>query len=214
MPSLKINEIYHSVQGESSFTGLPCVFIRTSGCSLRCRWCDTDYAFYQGTERSIEEILTEVKSYGCPLVEVTGGEPLDQPETFELLKTLCNEGYTVLLETGGHRSIEAVDPRVHCIVDVKCPGSHMERRNHWVNFNYVSKKDEVKFVIAHEEDYLWARDLVRLHRLDEKTHLLFSVVDGELEPQTLVEWILRDHLPVRFQLQLHKVVWGKNAKSV
>ncbi len=211
---LKVNEIYQSIQGESSFAGLPCIFIRTSGCSLRCSWCDTAYAFYEGKERSFESILEEIAKYNCFLVELTGGEPLDQKNAYLFLTALCDAGYTVLLETGGHRPIATLDPRVHCIMDVKCPTSRMKKSNRWENLQHVSKKDEVKFVIGNREDYEWALGIVHNYRLSEITNPLFAPVHDELHPRQLTEWILADKAPVRFQVQLHKYIWGKDAQGV
>lgn len=205
---LKINEIYHSIQGESSFVGLPCVFIRTTGCSLRCRWCDTTHAFQEGEELDFEQILTRVSSYGIPLVELTGGEPLDQEPSYDLLHELCEKGYTVLIETSGHRPIETIDPRVHRIVDVKCPSSRMQKMNRLENLQHVNKKDEVKFVIANREDFDWAAQMVKEHDLVNRTRPLFSPVFGELEGRQLADWIVLDKLQVRFQTQLHKSLWG------
>lgn len=212
--NLKINEIYHSIQGESSFAGLPCVFIRTTGCSLRCRWCDTDYAFQGGEVRSIASILDEVKNYHCQLVELTGGEPLDQKGSIDLLKALCDTGYTVLMETGGHLSLENVDSRVHCIMDVKCPSSKMSKLNRLENLKRITKKDEVKFVIADRNDYEWAIQKVDEYHLSEVSNPIFSPVYEELSPMVLAQWILEDQKPIRFQIQQHKYIWGKDTKGV
>lgn len=205
---LKVHEIFYSLQGESTFAGRPCVLVRLTGCQMRCRWCDTEYAFYEGGWRSLDEILAEVASYRCPLVEVTGGEPLLQPGTLPLLAALADRGYEVLLETGGGLDVSAVDPRVRRIVDVKCPGSGEAEANRWENLDHLRASDEVKLVIADEADYHWARRVVAEHRLAERCPVLFSPVAGEIEPRRLAEWILRDRLPVRFQLQLHKLLWG------
>lgn len=211
---LKINEIYYSLQGESSFTGLPCVFIRTTGCSLRCHWCDTEHAFYEGKTHSLEAILQTIEPYQCPLVLLTGGEPLDQKASYDLLRLLCEAGYTVLVETGGHRSIAEVDPRVHCIVDMKCPSSGMVKANRFKNLEIVSKKDEVKFVIGTREDYLWAMEIVKQYRLSEVSNPLFSPVHEALPAAELAQWILADKSKVRMQIQQHKVIWGKDATGV
>lgn len=212
--SLKINEIYHSIQGESSFMGIPCVFIRTSGCSLRCRWCDTEYAFNQGGIRSIGSILRQVATFQCKLVELTGGEPLDQPASLELMTRLCDEGYQVLLETGGHRPIAEVDPRVHRIVDVKCPGSKMQKSNIMENLEQVGQKDEVKFVVGDREDFDFAAKVVKDYELSKKSNPIFSPVFGELRPDLLAQWIIDEGLEVRFQIQQHKYVWGEDAVGV
>ncbi len=212
---LVVNEIFFSIQGESSWMGFPCVFVRLTYCDLRCVWCDTKYAFYEGTEMTIDEIIEKVKSYNCKLVEITGGEPLLQENSLKLMQRLCDENFTVLLETGGHRDISKVDPRVHIIMDIKCPGSKMNHRNRWENINHLTKKDEVKFVIKDRTDYEWAKDVINRFNLTEKVGtILFSLVFGEIEPITLVEWILEDKLPVRFQLQMHKYIWAPNTRGV
>ena len=211
---LEINEVYYSIQGESSFVGRPCVFVRTARCSLRCRWCDTTYAFEVGIKRTFTDLYAEIARYQCPLVEVTGGEPLDQPNTYPFLRELCDQGYQVLIETGGHRPIEIIDPRVHIIMDLKCPSSKMMKRNRLENLAHLSRKDEVKFVIGNREDYEWAREMVKNHQLSQSTQPLFSPVFGELPPAELVEWIKADKLAVRFQLQLHKIIWDPQTKGV
>ena len=214
MKKLKINEIYYSIQGESTKAGLPCVFIRLTFCNLRCTYCDTEYAFYEGKDLSIEEILHEVKKYDCNLVEVTGGEPLFQKECVDLMKVLCDEGFEVLLETGGSLPIKEVDERVKIIIDLKCPSSGMTKKNLYNNIDDLKKIDEVKFVIGNREDYDWSKEMLAKYDLGEKCVILFSVVFGKLEPVTLVEWILEDKLDVRFQLQMHKFIWEPNAKGV
>jgi 7-carboxy-7-deazaguanine synthase len=211
---LKINEIYHSIQGESSKAGLPCTFIRLTYCNLRCTYCDTAYAFYDGKEMDFNEILSEVNKYGCPLVEVTGGEPLFQKECIGLMDLLCNEGFEVLLETGGSLPINDIDKRVKIIMDLKCPSSGMIKKNLYENIEYLKPIDEVKFVIGTREDYEWTRDIIKQHSLTKICHVLFSVVFGMLEPVKLVEWILEDKLDVRFQLQMHKFIWEPTAKGV
>jgi 7-carboxy-7-deazaguanine synthase len=203
-----VTEVFHSLQGESTLAGRPCVFVRLTGCQMRCRWCDTEYAFHGGTWRTRDELLAEVAGFDCPLVEVTGGEPLLQPGTLPLLTALCDRGYEVLLETGGGLDVSGVDPRVRRIVDVKCPGSGEAEANRWENLDHLRSTDEVKLVIADEADYLWARRVLEERRLAEVCPVLFSPVAGEVEPRELAEWILRDGLPVRFQLQLHKLLWG------
>ncbi len=205
---LRVNEIFYSLQGESTRAGLPCVLIRLTGCHLRCRWCDTAYAFYEGEWLSRAEVLSRVAAFGCPLVELTGGEPLLQPGALPLLADLCDAGYEVLLETSGAVDVAPVDPRVRKILDVKCPGSGEAERNHWGNLDLLRPTDELKLVIADEADYRWARDLVLEWQLHRRCPVHFSPVAGELEPATLAEWILRDRLPVRLQLQLHKQLWG------
>lgn len=213
-PILRVTEIFHSIQGESSSAGQPCVFIRLTGCLLRCSWCDSAYTFSGGTEVTIEEVLAKVRGYGCPLVEVTGGEPLHQPEAFVLIERLCAEGYTVLIETSGAIDISPVDRRAHVILDVKCPGSGMTTRMDWDNLARVAGKDEVKFVIKDRADYEWASAIVLKHDLLERCTVLFGPVFGELEPRRLAEWILADRLPVRLQLQLHKYVWDPDMRGV
>lgn len=212
---LTVNEIFFSIQGESSWVGLPCVFVRLTYCDLRCIWCDTEYAFYEGTDMTIDEIIEKVKSYNCKLVEITGGEPLLQENSLKLMKRLCDENFTVLLETGGHRDISQVDPRVHIIMDIKCPGSKMSHKNRWENINYLSSKDEVKFVIKDRSDYEWAKEVINKFNLAERVGtILFSPVFGEIEPVEIVTWILEDKLPVRFQIQLHKYIWSPTARGV
>lgn len=211
---LKINEIYHSLQGEGSSAGLPCVFVRLTYCNLRCTHCDTEYAFYEGEDKSIDETIFEVKKYDCKLVEVTGGEPLFQSECYDLVKRLCDEGFDVLLETAGNMPIENVDSRVKIIMDLKCPSSKMEKKNLYDNINHLKLKDEIKFVIGSLEDYDWAKDIINKYNLNTKCEILFSVVFGELEPVTLVNWILEDKLDVRFQLQMHKYIWHPETKGV
>jgi len=211
---LKVNEIYYSVQGESTSAGLPCVFVRLTYCNLRCTYCDTEYAFYDGKDKSIEEIVEEVKKFGCKLVEVTGGEPLFQEECLPLMKLLCDEGFDVLLETGGSLSIENVDERVKIIMDLKCPSSGMLKKNFYKNVNFLKSTDELKFVIGNREDYDWAKDIIVKYNLTGICSILFSVVFGELEPITLVNWILEDKLDVRFQLQMHKYIWHPETKGV
>lgn len=211
---LKINEIFYSIQGESSKSGLPCVFIRLTYCNLRCTYCDTEYAFFDGKEMSIEEIISEVKRYKCNLVEVTGGEPLMQEDVFVLMSRLCNEGFDVMLETGGSISIKEVEKRVMIVMDLKCPSSNMLKKNLYSNIDYLKRNDEIKFVIGSKEDYDWAKAIIKTYRLVNKCDILFSVVYGELEPVKLVNWILEDKLKVRYQLQMHKVIWHPETKGV
>jgi 7-carboxy-7-deazaguanine synthase len=211
---LKVNEIYHSIQGESSKSGLPCVFVRLTYCNLRCTYCDTEYAFYEGEDKSIEEILIEVKKYKCNLVEVTGGEPLVQKESLDLMKRLCDEGFDVMLETGGSLSIKDVDERIMIVMDLKCPSSNMERKNLYENINFLKPKDELKFVIGNREDYDWSKEIISRYDFQNKSEILFSVVFGELEPVILVDWIIEDKLDVRYQLQMHKYIWHPETKGV
>lgn len=211
---LKVNEIYYSIQGESSKAGLPCVFVRLTYCNLRCVYCDTEYAFYEGVDKSIEEILTEVKKYDCRLVEITGGEPLVQNESIELMKRLCDDGFEVMLETGGSLPISPVDKRVTVILDLKCPSSRMMKKNLYENIEYLKPSDEVKFVIGTREDYDWSREIIKKYDLTNRCSVLFSVVFGELEPVQLVNWILEDKLKVRYQLQMHKIIWHPETKGV
>jgi 7-carboxy-7-deazaguanine synthase len=211
---LKVNEIYYSVQGESSKAGLPCIFIRLTYCNLRCTYCDTEYAFYEGKDYSIEEIFSEIKKYNCTLVEVTGGEPLVQQESVQLMKQLCDAGYEVIIETGGSLPIENIDKRVSVIMDLKCPSSKMMKKNRYENIKYLKLNDEVKFVVGSREDYEWSKNIIKEYELNKKCQLLFSVVFNSLEPVTLVNWILEDDLPVRFQLQMHKIIWNPTKKGV
>lgn len=212
---LKVNEIYYSVQGESTYAGLPCVFVRLTFCNLRCTYCDTEYAFYEGKDLSISEIIGEIKKYNCKLVEITGGEPLVQmDECLDLMKQLCDEGFEVLIETGGSLSIKDIDKRVKVIMDLKCPSSGMEKKNLYENINYLKHEDELKFVIGSREDYEWTVDVMKKYDLEKKCKILFSVVFGKLEPVQLVNWILEDKLNVRFQLQMHKIIWHPETKGV
>jgi 7-carboxy-7-deazaguanine synthase len=211
---LKVNEIYHSIQGESTKAGLPCVFVRLTYCNLRCTYCDTEYSFYEGKDHSIDEIIKEVKKYDCRLVEVTGGEPLVQDECLDLMKRLCDEGYELLLETGGSLPIKGVDKRVKIIMDLKCPSSQMTKKNLYENIGHLKLNDEIKFVIGNREDYDWTKEIITKYKLNDKCEVLFSVVFGMLEPLTLVNWVLEDKLNVRFQLQMHKFIWDPQAKGV
>jgi 7-carboxy-7-deazaguanine synthase len=206
--TLKISEIFYSLQGESSCVGLPTVFIRLTGCPLRCVWCDTEYAFSGGRNMTLSEILDETASHVSRRVCVTGGEPLAQKACLPLLAQLCDAGYEVSLETSGALDIAGVDPRVARIVDLKAPGSGEFDKNRWSNLALLNYRDELKFVIKDRTDYEWARDTLHEHHLDNRCPLLFSPVQGELPAQTLAEWILADHLPVRLQVQLHKLLWG------
>ncbi|HED08789.1 MAG TPA: radical SAM protein [Ignavibacteria bacterium] len=211
---LKVNEIFYSVQGESTHTGLPCIFVRLTFCNLRCTYCDTEYAFYNGEDLSINQIIERVKNYKCNLVEVTGGEPLMQEESYLLLQKLCDENFDVLLETGGSLPIKEVDKRVKIIMDLKCPSSGMLKKNLYDNLSYLKKTDELKFVIGTREDYEWSKNIIKEYSLSGKYEILFSTVFEELEPETLVGWILEDKLNVRFQLQVHKYIWDPKTKGV
>jgi 7-carboxy-7-deazaguanine synthase len=212
---LTINEIYTSIQGESTHAGRPCTFVRLTACDLRCSWCDTPYAFAEGRKMSLDEVVAEVDRLGCPVVEITGGEPLLQKEAPVLMARLLDAGRTVLLETGGHISLASVPRAVVKIVDVKCPGSGEAERHHWPNMDALAPHDEVKFVIKDRTDYEYARDVTsRLGLAERCAAVLFSPVHGVLDPKTLSAWILEDHLPVRLQLQLHKYIWGADVKGV
>jgi 7-carboxy-7-deazaguanine synthase len=210
-----INEIYFSVQGESTWAGLPCVFVRLTFCDLRCTYCDTEYAFYEGEKQSLGEIVDAVIAYDCPLVEVTGGEPLLQKNVLPLMTLLADAGRTVLLETSGAHDISAVDPRVHRIMDLKTPGSGEVERNLLSNIAHLTERDEVKFVIGSREDYEWSRAKLQEHRLAERCRaVLFSPIFGRIDPREIVEWVLADKLPVRFQLQMHKFIWTPTQRGV
>jgi 7-carboxy-7-deazaguanine synthase len=206
--SILLIETYLSVQGESTHAGRPCWFVRTARCNLRCRWCDSEFTFTGGTRRPVEEVVAEALASGAPVVEVTGGEPLLQRSSLEVMRRLCDAGRTVLLETGGSLPVDAVDPRVHRIVDLKCPGSGEAGRNRWENLPLLTARDEVKFVIAGRADYEWARGVIRERLGGSPATLLLSPVHGELAPADLAAWLLEDRLPARLNLQLHKFVWG------
>lgn len=205
---LRITEIFASIQGESTWVGLPTVFVRLTGCPLRCSWCDTAYAFTGGESRSLDEVLAEVARHGLKHMCVTGGEPLSQKGCLPLLSALCDAGYAVSLETSGALDIGAVDPRVSRIMDLKAPGSGEVERNLYDNIAQLKADDEVKIVLANADDYAWAKQQIATHRLAERCTVLLSPVAGELDPAQLAEWIVRDRLPVRFQLQLHKILWN------
>jgi 7-carboxy-7-deazaguanine synthase len=212
--SLMINEIFFSIQGESSNAGLPCVFVRLTYCNIRCSYCDTEYAFYEGKEMSLDEIIGKVQGYGCKLVEITGGEPLFQSNVHALMSRLCDGGFEVLVETGGSLDIGTVDQRVKRIVDFKCPSSAMMKKNLWGNVSHLKEGDEVKFVIGDREDYEWSKRMMNQYGILERCPVLMSVVFGKLEPVVLAEWILEDKLDVRFQLQMHKYIWSPETKGV
>ncbi len=211
---LKVNEIYLSVQGESSYTGLPCVFVRLTGCNLRCIWCDTAYAFYEGKSMSIDEIVGKVKNFGVKLIEITGGEPLMQENVYPLMNGLIEKGFQVLLETGGSLSLEKVPRDIIKIMDIKCPGSGEHKNNNLDNLKFLETKDEVKFVILNRHDYEWSRDLIHKYKIHEIAHILISPVYDKLELKEIVKWILEDKLPVRLQTQLHKAIWDENTIGV
>jgi 7-carboxy-7-deazaguanine synthase len=212
---LTLNEIFYSVQGESSYAGRPCVFVRLTACDLRCSWCDTPYAFHEGTRRQLDDVLDEVDGFDCPLVEVTGGEPLLQEGVYPLMQRLLERGKTVLLETGGHRSTERVPEQVVTVIDVKCPGSGEQEKMHWTNLDRLRPHDEVKFVVKDRVDYEYAREVMRRYRLaDRAAAVHLSPVHGVLNPRTLSEWVLADNLPVRVQLQLHKYIWDAQTRGV
>ncbi|HEY7510389.1 MAG TPA: radical SAM protein [Vicinamibacteria bacterium] len=204
---LTVNEVFFSIQGEGTRTGQPCVFVRLTGCPLRCAWCDTAYAFHQGERRREDDVRREIAAYPCRLVLLTGGEPLAQPAAFPFVTRLADEGWQVLVETSGHVPLDPLDERAVAIVDVKAPGSGETHRMHWPNLDRLRAKDEAKFVIADRRDYEWARDLVRERGLARRCAVLFSPVHGRLDPGGLARWILDDGLPVRLQVQLHKYLW-------
>jgi len=212
---LTVNEIFHSVQGESTYAGRPCVFVRLTACDLRCSWCDTPYAFHEGRKMTLDEVLDAVEAYGCPLVEVTGGEPLLQREVYPLMQALLDRGKTVLVETGGHRSIAGIPAAVVIVMDVKCPGSGEAEQTCWENLDRLPASAEVKFVVKDRADYEYARDVLARHALDRRVAAVhFSPVHGTLDPRTLSEWVLADRLPVRVQLQLHKYIWSPETRGV
>jgi 7-carboxy-7-deazaguanine synthase len=217
---LRVTEIFHSIQGESTWAGLPCTFIRLTGCPLRCVWCDTAYAFYGGDRLTLDDIIARVDEIGTRLVEITGGEPLIHRNAFVLATRLLDRGYTVLVETSGAIDIAPLDPRTHRIMDLKCPDSGEESRNLWSNLDHLTARDEIKFVIASRRDYEWTRAVIREHRLDERVQrcalrgLLLSPVWEKMDFRELAEWVLEDRLPVRFQVQLHKIIWGASVPGV
>ena len=212
--SLVVHEIYRSIQGESTFAGLPCVFVRLTACHLRCHYCDTRHAFRHGKTLALEEVLDRALAWGDRLVEVTGGEPLLQPEVFPLMARLADAGRTVLLETSGAVDIAPVDPRVHVILDLKTPGSGEVEANLWSNLALLKPIDEVKFVVCDRSDFDWAVAQVRAHRLTDRVPVLVSAVSGQLDPADLAAWVLETHLPLRLQVQLHKILWHPSARGV
>jgi 7-carboxy-7-deazaguanine synthase len=212
---MKVNEIFYSIQGESSFMGWPCIFVRLAECNLRCSYCDTEYAFHEGKEMTVSQILDEIRIYPTRLVLVTGGEPMLQGSVHDLFAALLNHGYTVCVETGGHISLSDVDPRIHKIVDFKCPSSKMQGHNIYENIRFLTSKDEVKFVIADQEDFDWACAIVKRYDLASAAGMiLFSPVYNRLPYSDLARWILGSGLPIRMQLQLHKIIWKDERRGV
>ncbi|MEX2284751.1 MAG: radical SAM protein [Gemmatimonadota bacterium] len=217
---LRVTEIFHSIQGESTWAGLPCTFVRLTGCPLRCVWCDTEYAFYGGEKLSLDHIVSRLEEIGTRLIEITGGEPLIHRNAFVLAERLLERGFTVLVETSGAIDVSPLDPRVHKIMDLKCPGSGELSKNLWSNLEHLTARDELKFVIKDRADYEWARQVIRERGLDDSLRagnlraLLFSPVWDSIDFRVLAEWILEDRLPVRYQIQLHKVIWGSNVPGV
>lgn len=213
--SLQINEIFYSIQGESTWAGSPCVFVRFSGCNLRCKWCDTEYAFYEGRRMTVAEVAEAVAGYRCQLVEITGGEPLLQDGVYPLTLALLGAGKTVMIETSGASDVSRLDPRVIKIMDLKCPGSGECASNLWSNLAHLTRRDEIKFVLADRADYEWARDAIVSRALAARAGaLLLSPAHGQLEPAALARWLLEDRLPARMQLQLHKQIWPAIARGV
>ncbi len=211
---LRINEIFYSIQGESTFAGRPCVLVRLTGCQMRCTWCDTEYSFYEGAWMRVDDVIERVLSFDCPLAEVTGGEPLLQPGVHTLMSGLCDRGLEVLLETGGGLDISGVDPRVRRIVDLKCPASGEAANNHWPNLRHLRSTDEVKLVVQDRGDYEWARNAIRKQGIDRLCTVHLSPVSDALEPAELASWVLEDRLPARVSLQLHKTLWGSEERGV
>jgi 7-carboxy-7-deazaguanine synthase len=217
---LRVTEIFHSIQGESTWAGLPCTFVRLTGCPLRCTWCDTEYAFHGGEKLSLDEIIARVDAAGAKVVEVTGGEPLIHPGAFVLVRRLLDRDYTVLVETSGSIDVAPLDPRAHKIMDLKCPGSGEVARNLWSNLDHLTSRDEIKFVVKDRTDYEWMRDVIVQHDLGgrilrgELRALLVSPVWEAVDFRELAEWVLADQLPVRYQIQLHKLIWGANVHGV
>jgi 7-carboxy-7-deazaguanine synthase len=213
--TVTINEIYYSIQGESTWVGCPCVFVRLTFCNLRCNYCDTEYAFYDGNKQTLSEIMDAVAAFRCPLVEITGGEPLLQKNVLPLMSMLCDSAHTVLLETSGALDISRVDPRVYRIMDLKTPGSGEEDKNLWANIFHLTSRDEVKFVMGSRDDYEWSRDKVQRYDLSGRCRaVLFSPIFGRIDSRQIVEWILADKLDVRFQLQMHKFIWSPTQRGV
>ncbi|HLP17412.1 MAG TPA: radical SAM protein [Bacteroidota bacterium] len=217
MNTLRISEIFYSIQGESTNAGLPCTFVRLQGCGLRCSWCDTPYGLdFDGEAEDLllDEIIARTNAFGCRLVEITGGEPLEQEPVYELMTRLCDSGCSVMIETGGYKDISRIDARVKKIVDFKCPSSGMTKKNFFSNVGHLTSNDEVKFVIGSEEDYLWSKQIMRTYDLGARAVVLMSPVFGAITPLMLTEWILRDRLDVRMQLQMHKFIWPPDKRGV
>jgi 7-carboxy-7-deazaguanine synthase len=215
MARVRVNEIFHSIQGESSWAGHPCVFVRLTGCNLRCTWCDTPYAFYEGRQMEVGAVIAEVERFGCRLAEITGGEPLLQRGVYPLIDALLAREFTVMIETSGERDVSALDPRVIKIMDLKCPASAECDRNRWSNLAHLTARDEIKFVLADRRDYEWARAVIGEYQLAERVKaVLMSPVFGQIDPAHLAAWILADRLPVRLQLQIHKHIWSPTARGV
>lgn len=210
---LKINEIFFSIQGESTFAGRPCVFVRLTYCNLRCSYCDTSYAFFEGSEMSIGQILLRIREFGCSLVEITGGEPLIQKNVYPLMSLLCDNNYEVLLETAGHMDISKVDHRVRRIMDLKCPSSGESEKMLWSNINHLRSKDEVKFVAGDSDDLNWIEAVLKKYRINEICTVLISPVHGRMSNRRLADWILEKSLPVRMQIQMHKQIWEPDARG-
>lgn len=212
---MKVCEIFYSIQGESTYSGLPCIFIRTSGCNLRCSYCDTKYAYEEGIDLSINKVFEKVCSYNCKLVEITGGEPLLQEDSInDLIELLLSNDYTVLIETNGSLSLERLNSKVIKIMDIKCPDSGVSEFNHWENIKYLTEKDQVKFVLSSRKDYEWAREVLNKYPCLQNIEVLFSTAFNVLKPSDAVKWILDDNLKVRFQLQLHKYIWQSDKRGV
>ncbi|MEK6766420.1 MAG: radical SAM protein [Planctomycetota bacterium] len=213
-PTLRVNEIFKSIQGESTYAGIPCIFVRLTGCNLRCSYCDTTYAYEEGSDMSVNEILNKIKRYGCRNVCITGGEPLQQKNVTKLINLLKRNLYKIFVETGGSINIDFLPKSVIRIMDIKCPDSGMDKEMDWKNIERLKAKDEVKFIISSKKDYEWAKRIARKYKLLDRVQTLFGVAHGRLRPKTLAEWILKDNLGVRFQLQLHKYIWPDKARGV
>lgn len=211
---MKVNEIFHSIQGETTYAGMVCTFIRLTGCNLRCSYCDTTYAYYDGEEMTPEEVVRRVRDFAASLVMITGGEPLLSPELNKLVNSLNNHNYHILVETNGSLDIGKIEGDAVRIVDIKCPGSGMSEHIYWNNLNQLNPNDQVKFVIGDREDYQWAKGVMALHKLAERVPVIFSPVFGKMEPRLLAGWIVEDNLKARFQLQLHKYIWGPDRRGV
>lgn len=212
--TLKVNEIFFSLQGESTHMGRPCVFVRLTYCNLRCSYCDTEYAFYKGTDLTLPDIIKKIKSYNCPLIEITGGEPLIQKNVYLLMKSLCDSGFEVLLETAGHLDISETDPRVKRIMDIKCPSSGESDKMLWTNIENLRTGDEVKFVVGSQEDLEYSKKMIMTHDLDKRCEVIISPVFDKITNREIADWILQNNLPVRMQIQLHKMIWDSDTTGV